>query len=377
MQGKVLIADSWFGSVACALALFKFGLYCVMNVKTAHKNYPKDAMLEIVGEIKGNTAEAKAARKVRRGKQVAFTRDFMVGSRSVTLTAGGHNKKVPLLLISTYSSMLPGEAHTKTWTSHTADGGTQYNTINCDQTLVHAVYRKWMNIVDLHNKLRQGVVSMADVWMTISWHERHFAEGIGLWEVNVFKALLYFLPRDWGGLPHSEFRQRLAWAFMTLGKVPYPKPSASKPRPADAAPTASKHASGTPTPSSSSASPPNAKTGAPEGANHFYVKYSKAGQGRTCGHCGNLAFQNCMLCEQRGFGHFPVCGLKSKRKGECMATHASGAARLFGSWAAPRCRGKKGKQSSKKRAAPELNSDSELADSEMGEEDASDGSYSS
>ena len=113
LQGKVLIADSWFGSVACALALFKYGIYCVVNVKTAHKGYPKDVMLELVGEVKGKTEADKAARKARRGKQVAFTAVHQVGSRSVTLTAGGHNKKLPLLLISTFGSMLPGDAHTK------------------------------------------------------------------------------------------------------------------------------------------------------------------------------------------------------------------------------------------------------------------------
>eukprot|EP00965_Chrysotila_dentata_P086486 2854529-Pleurochrysis_carterae.AAC.1 len=43
--GRVLIADSWFGSVACALALFKHGLFAIMNVKTAHPDFPKDALV--------------------------------------------------------------------------------------------------------------------------------------------------------------------------------------------------------------------------------------------------------------------------------------------------------------------------------------------
>ena len=36
----------------------------------------------------------------------------------------------------------------------------------------------------MHNYLQQGVVSMADVWLTKQWPERHFAEGLGFWEVN-------------------------------------------------------------------------------------------------------------------------------------------------------------------------------------------------
>eukprot|EP00965_Chrysotila_dentata_P165960 5479383-Pleurochrysis_carterae.AAC.1 len=78
-----------------------------------------------------------------------------------------------------------------------------------------------MNLVDSHNELRQGVTSIADVWGTRSWVERHFSEGLGFWEVNVFKALVYFSPQ-WRDLGHTEFRERLAWEFLTLGKAPYP-----------------------------------------------------------------------------------------------------------------------------------------------------------
>eukprot|EP00965_Chrysotila_dentata_P184128 6079593-Pleurochrysis_carterae.AAC.1 len=35
------------------------------------------------------------------------------------------------------------------------------------QPKAHALYRRRMNCIDLHNKLRQGVCCMADVWSTI------------------------------------------------------------------------------------------------------------------------------------------------------------------------------------------------------------------
>ena len=47
--GRVLIADSWFGSVPCILALFAVGLFAVMMVKTAHKGYPKTELLQKLG----------------------------------------------------------------------------------------------------------------------------------------------------------------------------------------------------------------------------------------------------------------------------------------------------------------------------------------
>eukprot|EP00965_Chrysotila_dentata_P154831 5116471-Pleurochrysis_carterae.AAC.1 len=68
-------------------------------MKTAHRDFPKDELLAAVGEIKGKSAEARAARQRRRGTQMAFTREYRVGSRSVIILAAGHSKKVPLLLV--------------------------------------------------------------------------------------------------------------------------------------------------------------------------------------------------------------------------------------------------------------------------------------
>ena len=61
---------------------------------------------------------------------------------------------------------------------------------------------------------------MADVWDTKDWADRHFAEGLGFWEVNVYKALTHWHP-DHKTLSHPKFRIRLAHAFLTLGKVPF------------------------------------------------------------------------------------------------------------------------------------------------------------
>ena len=87
-------------------------------------------------------------------------------------------------------------------------------------------------MVDDHNQLRQVTVTMADVWETMRWWHRHFAESLGFWEVNVYKALVYFHP-DYKELKHPEFRRLLAHALLTGGKPlvidvekePVPSPS--------------------------------------------------------------------------------------------------------------------------------------------------------
>jgi len=45
--GRTVIADSyWFGSVKSAAELMKVGLYSIMVVKTAHKNFPRELLNE-------------------------------------------------------------------------------------------------------------------------------------------------------------------------------------------------------------------------------------------------------------------------------------------------------------------------------------------
>ena len=157
-----------------------------------------------------------------RASASASPSNFLGRARPVTLIAGGNNKKVPLLLISSYASMVAGEVHVRTWTAQNAEGVEEVHRLETQQTAMHELYRKYMNLVDLHNKLRQGVNSMADAWHTSSWIERHFAELLGFVEVNLFKTLQYFKPAQYSGMSHGLFRAHLAWALMTLGRADFP-----------------------------------------------------------------------------------------------------------------------------------------------------------
>ena len=40
-SARVVIADSWFGSYKCAVALRQKALFSIMNVKTGHKKFQK------------------------------------------------------------------------------------------------------------------------------------------------------------------------------------------------------------------------------------------------------------------------------------------------------------------------------------------------
>ena len=263
--------------------------------------------------------QAKEQRAARRGKHVCFRQDFLIeGMRKVTIQAAGHNKKVPLLLVGTYSNMLPGEVHKKVWHNNLADGTTQWYSKTTPQPQMHALYRRHMNSVDIHNKLRQGVVSMADVWQTTDWVERHFAEGLGMWEVNVYKALQYFQAARWKGVSHSEFRSRLAFTLMTLGKAKFPSDLAGR------------TAGFTSPPPNTTNCPPPAPREADEEeegrGGHEWVSSSA----KTCSYCGKQCRRICLTCKTSGYGLFFACAPGTGRV--CMAKHANNETATHSSW---------------------------------------------
>ena len=59
----------------------------------------------------------------------------------------------------------------------------------------------------------EGRKSKADLQLLTA---SDFAESLGLWEVNVFKALRRWSP-EWKGLKHPRFRRLLAHAMLTGG----------------------------------------------------------------------------------------------------------------------------------------------------------------
>ena len=230
------------------------------------------------------------------------------------LLAAGHNKKVPLLLICTAFTMLKGMTHNKVWKVNEADGSVSQHQIKTPQPECHALYRLWMNVVDLHNKLRQGVVAMADVWLTTDWAKRHFAEGLGFWAVNVFKALIYVYPQ-YRHISLGEFRARLAWALMTLGKVPYP-PDVE---------TGSVGGSSSSTFNSTPGTLPSAPL---PGTNHTWHGTEKSK--KQCSYCPFKYYNSCTACEQSGAGLFSACGSKTNR--DCMKKHVMGDPPTHGNW---------------------------------------------
>lgn len=96
-SGKVIVGDSWFGSLRTAEELAEWGLYSCLCVKQGTSGYPKAEMREALRE-RGDTKFMYT--KVRLG--------YEGEGDEILVYAGGHMDKAPLTLVGTVGMSLPG-----------------------------------------------------------------------------------------------------------------------------------------------------------------------------------------------------------------------------------------------------------------------------
>ena len=129
--GRIVIADSWFGSVKMAIALKQSGLYSIMIVKTAHKRFPREALDSHDLEI---------------GEWVAYNATF----DDVKLEAISFQDIKKKQFISTCSTILPGNPRK---TKHVGE-------VSCPKVAA----------INIHNHVRTGSVGLEDAILTKSPH---------------------------------------------------------------------------------------------------------------------------------------------------------------------------------------------------------------
>jgi hypothetical protein len=303
--GRVVVADSWFGSVSCVLALFGIGLYACMNVKTVHKGYPKQQLLDKLGYVKSTGL----CDKDRRGEHFGYTQTFSTSAGDCKVTAGALNQKKPLLLVDTSSNLLPADDRVKYWTIINAQGQETKRKTTQKMTLMHEQYHDFYGVVDQGNRDRQGTVSIADVWETQKWEHRHFAEALGFWEVTVFKHLTFFHPRykRVGKSPpmisHQRFRVLLSYTLLTGGQC---LDVANPERPL----------AGTTAGMCIVVSPG-------QGKKHQFTQFPKHKK-HQCAYCGKgvMAYTFCETCVNEGCACLAFCSFTTGR--DCQDKHRRG-----------------------------------------------------
>lgn len=82
----MVIGDSWFGSFKCANALKAHGLYAILCVKTAHRQFPLATIKSMVPHM---------------GLAYHMVVDCKQGGREYAVYATAHKDKKPLTLVHT------------------------------------------------------------------------------------------------------------------------------------------------------------------------------------------------------------------------------------------------------------------------------------
>ena len=180
--GRIVVADSWFGSVKSAVELAKYGLYSIMLVKTAHKNFPMDKLNEA---------------HLERGEWCTVNG---ITSEGIKLQAVNFMDLQLKHFISTCSTDFPGEPR---------------KTKHCGLITRPAVavdYLKSAAAIDIHNHVRTGSVGLEDAIKTKSPMVRQFTGVLGFLFTNAYLQYTYFK----SPMKHIDFKMNLANAMINF-----------------------------------------------------------------------------------------------------------------------------------------------------------------
>jgi hypothetical protein len=178
---RVVIGDSWFASrhTACALKE-KFGVEFTGCVKTAHAGFPIEAMRWILASLE-------------RGQSCVFKLEgedvWAVGWSDV------HYKTY----ITTHGASSEGEPAQKK--RQRLDG--RNFSIQIPRPKIIGEYQANMGWVDRHNRFRQDLLGLQNIWKTKRWQTRMQTEILAMALVDAFLIARKFLPR-WNNLDDSE-----------------------------------------------------------------------------------------------------------------------------------------------------------------------------
>ena len=179
--GKRVIADSWSGSVKSAVELSKRGLYSIMLVKTAHKQFPR----QLLGE-----------KNLERGDWVAYTATV----DEVKVQACRFRDLKVKDFVSTCSTAIPGNPRK-----------TNHNGF-VSRPKVAEDYLKNSASIDVHNHYRTGSCGLEDIWHTKNPHRRQLAGILGFCFTNGYLAMKHFTNPN---LPHYQFKIAAANALVS------------------------------------------------------------------------------------------------------------------------------------------------------------------
>ena len=116
----------------------ELGLHSLLAIKTGHRGYPKKLLIEKVKRERFS----KCFMETEVDLEVGPTKFF----------AGAFMDKKPLLVLSTCGTSLDAESATRVRTEYDAEHGFRRSTYDVAQPMMHDMYRRNFNGVDLFNR---------------------------------------------------------------------------------------------------------------------------------------------------------------------------------------------------------------------------------
>ena len=304
-SGRVLIADSWFGSLKACKELRDRSIFSVMNVKTRNREYPTEYLHAMNDE------------KAQGEFTCMDTTVDLVDGTSTTIAAVAHKGPagVPLCTVSSCSTTQHDPTKYSYRKSH-LDSTKTFTTHYMKHILIPMItrlYRMWYGKIDQFNRAKDDGVfaQLTDVWRTLSWAERDVTGIIAILFVNTFRMAMHC-----GDLKPGTTIRRFYECFIDeLLDNPYmhaddemtPKPAVkTRRRSVDPATMATKVRV------TCEQKPIGTKTL----TNKKGKQYKKVTQAR-CAECGKLTTKQCVTCAKREGVCIGVCG------GECWKGHVN------------------------------------------------------
>ena len=204
--GRLVILDSGFASVSCALSMMDKGLYMIGNVKSGTKKFPKDFLINQVPR--------------REDRYCCTAKTKTPGGLTVDLLAAADMDKQPMALVGTAGTSTDGQTLTRKFTVIRPDGTFHVREASLKQMQIHERYRAFFNALDKHNAIRQGNACLETSWKTKRWYIRDFQALFGMSMVNAYLMCRRFSKRqELCKISYTIFQRKLCYMMLRHPKL--------------------------------------------------------------------------------------------------------------------------------------------------------------
>eukprot|EP00873_Tetraselmis_striata_P014034 jgi/Tetstr1/434298/TSEL_023405.t1 len=220
-SGRIVVADSWFGSVRCALQLSARDMFSVLAVKGGKARYPKEELLAATEEVRFSTCFRTATFPVKKPGDHAG-----VPPLEVPLLAGAWQDKQCMLVVATCTDHEAADEDIRIRSKYEG-GKIVKHRYPISQPNCHAFYRHHFNAIDILNKLSVGPNSVSTVWQTREHMKKFFMCTLAVCETNAYNAYRQFTNRT--DMTRAEWKHHLAEELIQYGTARMKKRPASGP----------------------------------------------------------------------------------------------------------------------------------------------------